>query len=166
VQAWDKNPRRLTPEGMRNLATSLERFGLAEPLVIQPNGDLIGGHARLESLKNAGETEVQCMVPNRALTDIERSELAVRLNKNIAGEWDTNLLESSFEAVKLMEYGFQRIELLDIGFEECNLPPIEQMETASQLPKGNTPIDDAVIRNKLNCTCPRCGYQFEETANE
>lgn len=103
---YEKNPRRILAKPLADLTKSIDKFGLAEPLVIQPSGQLIGGHARLHVLKAQGATECDCYVASRDLTEKEQEELCLRLNRNIAGEWDFDLLA-----------GFDKDLLLDVGWE-------------------------------------------------
>ena len=95
---WEKNPRRLLPTELEHLTNSIEKFGVVEPLVCQPDGTLIGGHARKRVLSEQGYVEADCYVPNRALTDKEHEELCVRLNKNIAGMWDMEKLAENISS--------------------------------------------------------------------
>ncbi len=85
---FDRNPRHFTEKGMKDLANSMDKFGLAQNIVINTDMTVIGGHARLVHLKKQGAAECQCNVPNRKLTDKEVEELCIRLNANTAGEWD------------------------------------------------------------------------------
>jgi ParB-like chromosome segregation protein Spo0J len=48
------NARRHSEAQISQLVTSIERFGYIEKLVIRPNGQVIGGHARVEALKRLG----------------------------------------------------------------------------------------------------------------
>lgn len=105
------NPRLLTKKGLADLRKSVNKFGLAEPLVIQPDGKLIGGHARLKTLEAVGAGEADCMVPDRELTTDEVRELNIRLNRNVAGEWDFDKLANEFDIGELKEWGFEEWEL-------------------------------------------------------
>jgi len=107
----EKNPRRITVSGKDELRESIKKFGLAEPLVVNADGKLIGGHARLEVLIEEGVKEEQIFQADRQLTDEEVKELLVRLNKNIAGEWDWELLEQFYEPDALFDWGFTEKEL-------------------------------------------------------
>lgn len=110
LKEWDKNPRHMTKKGLQQLKASIERFGVAEPLVINTDGTLCGGHGRLKVLKKLKVKEVDCYIPNRELTPKEFEELNIRLNKNIAGEWDFEKLNNEWEASDLVEWGFDDIE--------------------------------------------------------
>lgn len=129
LKPYEYNPRTLTQKGLEDLKKSIGKFGLAEPLVINTTGLIIGGHARYEVLKVEGVTEVDCYVPERELTEQECKELNVRLNKNIAGEWDFDILANAFDDNDLLEWGFQEWEL---GLNEANdeIDPNKELEGA------------------------------------
>jgi len=110
------NPRKLTEEQKKQLSKSLDKFGLAEPIVINKNNVIIGGHQRLKILKNKNVKEIDVSVPERLLNDDEEKELNLRLNKNL-GEWDFTLLTSNFDADFLENVGF---DVDDINFGEEN----------------------------------------------
>lgn len=112
-----KNPRVIDTDSkeFKDAETSVTKFGLAEPIVINKDGTIIGGHARklIEERREVKETE--CWIPDRQLTDEEVDELTIRLNKNIAGRWDTDKL-LSFDRDFLVDCGFTTEEL-DLGYD-------------------------------------------------
>lgn len=111
------NPRKLTDDQASQLIKSLERFSLADPIIINKNNKIIGGHQRIKML--AGKTnEVDVRVPDRELTADEERELNLRLNKNL-GEWDFELL-ASFSEDMLKDVGFDSKELDQIFKLEAN----------------------------------------------
>jgi ParB-like chromosome segregation protein Spo0J len=122
------------------LSTSIEHFGLAEPIVINIDNIIIGGHARYFVLQKNGETECKCYIPSRKLSAKEVKELNVRLNKNIAGTWDFDMLANEFDLPDLLEWGFKEGEL---GIFE---PATES---------GQGKLDE-----KKKHICPNCGTEF------
>lgn len=100
-----KNPRKLSKHQAEHLQRSIEKFGLCEPIVINPDGSIIGGHQRIRTLKKMGHKEVDVYVPERALDDKEIDELTVRLNKN-TGDWDFDILANQWELSDLLNWGF------------------------------------------------------------
>ena len=110
------NPRQLTEKQAKDLDASLERFNLCDPIIINADNKIIGGHQRINILKQRGAVEVDVRVPSRQLTEHEEKELNLRLNKNL-GEWDFDLLA-----------GFDKEMLLDVGFDSAELDKMFQLE--------------------------------------
>jgi len=113
------NPRELTETQAKDLSTSLERFNLADPIIINKDNTIIGGHQRINILKSkVGNNgfEVDVRVPSRSLTKDEERELNLRLNKNL-GQWDFDALANFDEAL-----------LKDIGFDSKELDKIFQLD--------------------------------------
>ena len=108
----DYNPRRLTELEHKELTKSLQRFGFAEPIVINSavgrENVIIGGHQRLMIAKELGIVDIPCVEVNLPI-DKER-ELNLRLNKNV-GEWDFEELANNFDLELLRDVGFTPLEL-------------------------------------------------------
>ena len=131
------NPRQITEKQAKDLKKSLDKFGLADPLVINTDNTIIGGHQRkkiLETLMGvAPDFEVDVRVPDRKLTIDESRELNVRLNKNVAG-WDFDLLANNFDLDDLKEWGFEDSDLdLDLWLPEAPDDVEPQIDKAEEL---------------------------------
>ena len=111
------NPRQLTEKQAKDLNQSLTKFNLADPVVINSNNTIIGGHQRINILKTQGVEEVDVRVPDKILTAEEERELNLRLNKNL-GEWDFDMLAN-----------FDEDMLKDVGFDSKELDNIFQLDT-------------------------------------
>lgn len=111
LKEFPGNPRKLTKKGMQDLENSIKKFGVAEPIVINADMTIIGGHGRKKTLEKLNVKEVDCYIPDRALTEQEYKELNIRLNKNIAGEFDFDILANEFEIDELLQWGFEEFEL-------------------------------------------------------
>ena len=48
---WDRNPRIIKGREFSKLKKSIDKFGLAEPIVVQPQGLIIGGPVREDGAK-------------------------------------------------------------------------------------------------------------------
>jgi len=104
------NPRKWDEAQSKSLRESLERFNLADPIIINKNNTVIGGHFRLKMLKEKKVREVDVRVPDRLLTKAQEKELNLRLNKNL-GEWDLDML-GNFDHAMLGDVGFDVENLL------------------------------------------------------
>tara|TARA_R110002020_G_scaffold106714_1_gene248236 strand:+ start:289 stop:1020 length:732 start_codon:yes stop_codon:yes gene_type:complete len=104
----DYNPRRLTTKQYNDLKSSLEKFGLVDPIIVNSDNTVIGGHQRLKIIKELGATEVPTVRLN--LSKEDEKELNIRLNKN-TGEFDLDILANNFDIDELKDWGFKEIEL-------------------------------------------------------
>ena len=119
VKPAEYNPRkRLVPDDpeYQKLKESLLRFGTVEPLVINKDGTIIGGHQRYNVLKDLGEKKVPVSVVD--LNKQDEKALNVALNK-IDGEWDNEklrdlLIELDHSGYDIEIIGYDRQELDDL----------------------------------------------------
>lgn len=103
------NPRKLSPEQEKRLTDSIAKFDVCDPIIINADDTIIGGHQRIKVLSKQGVESVDVRVPSRQLSIEEEKELNVRLNKNL-GEWDFNILKD-FDMNMLKDVGFDSLEL-------------------------------------------------------
>lgn len=113
LKEWAKNPRLLTEKGINDLTQSISKFGLAEPIVINTDCLILGGHARVKVLKAQGEIECDCYVPDRTFNDKEIEEINIRLNANQAGIWDTERLANEWDVAELKDWGLDMVDFKD-----------------------------------------------------
>lgn len=106
----DYNPRKMSDAQRADLVKSITQFGQVEPVVVNANGTIIGGHQRLKAYADLGIKETDAMVPSRKLSKEEERELNIRLNKN-RGEFDDVKLKEFFNVKDLMDWGFAPDEL-------------------------------------------------------
>lgn len=113
------NPRvTLGPEDkdFQDLVESIRTLGYAEPILINEDGTIIGGHQRYNALIYLGWDEADVVV--YPCSKVKEKALNVALNK-IDGRWDTiklvNLLEQiNLEGVDFTVTGFTQDELDDL----------------------------------------------------
>ena len=102
------NPRQISTKQYNDLKKSIERFGLVDPIIVNKDNTVIGGHQRLKIIKSLGEKTIGCIVLN--LNKEQERELNIRLNKN-SGEFDFDILSSEFDIDELVDWGFKHIDL-------------------------------------------------------
>ena len=122
LRGYDKNPRKFTEKGLKDLKKSLQKCGDANIITINADNTVLGGHARLTVMKQLGYKEVDVKVPNRLLNEQEVKEVVIRLNANTAGEWDLDKLQADFELNDLEEWG------LDVEFPELDEQEVKEVE--------------------------------------
>lgn len=110
LHEYARNARRLSKHDAAHLQESLTKFGQCEPIVINYDGTIIGGHQRLRTMRKMGHKQVDVYVPDKPLTEKEVEELNIRLNRN-NGEWDWDMLGNAWDPHDLVEWGFTQEEL-------------------------------------------------------
>lgn len=117
--AADYNPRKaLTPEDSeyQKIKRSIEEFGYVDPIIINEDGTIIGGHQRCTVLKDLGYEEVDVVVVS--LDKQREKALNIALNK-ITGEWDELKLKDLLLDLDLGDYdisltGFEQEDLAEL----------------------------------------------------
>lgn len=110
------NPRKaLTPEDAdyQKIKNSIEHFGYVDPIIVNMDGTIIGGHQRYTVLLDLGHTEAEVSVVD--LSKEDEKALNIALNK-ITGEWDNLKLKDLLVELDLGNYdigltGFSTQEL-------------------------------------------------------
>lgn len=113
------NPRKKLKPGdkeYQKIKNSIEEFGFADPLVVNSDMTIIGGHQRLTVAMELGYTEVPC-----AVVDVDKTReraLNIALNK-ITGEWDEQMLADLLTDLKDADY--------DLDYTGFDAPEVEQL---------------------------------------
>jgi len=121
LKEYDKNPRSLSEKEAEHLEKSIEKFGQCEPIVINKDYTIIGGHQRVRVLRGMGFKKVIVYIPTEMLDEKEVEELNIRLNRN-NGSWDFDVLANSWDIIDLLDWGFEENEL-GLGQEEEKKKP-------------------------------------------
>ena len=136
----DYNPRKeLTADDReyQKIKTSIETFGYVDPIIINKDKTIIGGHQRLNVLRDLGYTDIDVIE-----IDIDKTKekaLNVALNK-ISGEWDIDKLGLLLNELKTDNFdlditGFDADELDGILFN------VDELDDTFDLKDGDrTPI--------------------------
>lgn len=98
------NPRKKLKKGDKEyekIKNSIEEFGFADPLVVNSDMTIIGGHQRLTVAMDLGYAEVPCAVVD--VDKVREKALNIALNK-ITGAWDETLLADLLTDLKDADY--------------------------------------------------------------
>ena len=192
------NPRKKLKAGDKEyekIKNSILEFGYVEPIIVNYDMTVIGGHQRLTVLKDLGYTEVQC-VEVHIEDENKVKALNIALNK-ITGAWNEQLLAdlivdlqsanfntdfTGFEAPEI-EQLFSKIHNKDIKEDDVDVDAELQKPTMSQagdvwllgrhrlvcgdstLPETYTKLMDGKRAN-LVLTDPPYNVDVEETAGK
>jgi hypothetical protein len=113
------------------------------------SGFIVAGHARLEAAKHLNLTKVP--VSYQDFTDQEQ-EFAHLNADNAIASWAEIDMSVVNEAMKAMDF---KIDFDFLGFKEFNPNIIGEVNNS------NSEIDIDGLTKDLDCTCPKCGFEFE-----
>ena len=192
------NPRKKLKAGDKEyekIKNSILEFGYVEPIIVNYDMTVIGGHQRLTVLKDLGYTEVQC-VEVHIEDENKVKALNIALNK-ITGSWNEQLLAdlivdlqaadfntdlTGFEAPEI-EQLFSKVHNKDVKEDDFDVEAELQKPTMSQvgdvwllgrhrlicgdstLPENYTKLMDGKRAN-LVLTDPPYNVDVEETAGK
>ena len=137
------NPRKKLKPGDREykkIKDSIEEFGFADPLVVNADMTIIGGHQRLNVAIDLGYTEVPC-----AVVDVDKTRekaLNIALNK-ITGEWDEQLLADLLTDLKDSDY--------DLDYTGFDAPEVDAL--FSNIYDKKVKEDDFDVDKELKQPC-------------
>jgi len=113
------NPRKKLKPGDKEyekIKNSITEFGYVEPVIVNEDMTIIGGHQRVTVLKDLGYEEIDCIV---VCVDKQKEKaLNIALNK-ITGEWNKELLADLIKDLQDSDF--------DIAFTGFEPPEIEQL---------------------------------------
>ena len=127
------NPRKTLESKSReyeNLKKSLKKYGLVVPIVINSrNNTVIGGHQRLNVIKELGYKEVEAVTVD--LGETEEKQLNIALNK-IEGRWDYQKLEELLQSMTDKELEFTGFVDEDLGIKKTSAGEIVKKDTIKE----------------------------------
>ena len=113
------NPRKKLKPGdpeYSKIKSSIQEFRFADPLVVNADMTIIGGHQRLSVALDLGYTEVPCAIVD--VDKVREKALNIALNK-ITGSWDEEILAGVLKDIEAADF--------DLSFTGFDVPEIEQL---------------------------------------
>lgn len=156
------NPRRELKPGdpeYEKIARSIEQFGYVDPLVVNKDGTVIGGHQRLRVLQDMGATEADVVVLD--LDKDREKALNIALNK-ITGDWDPVKLTEVIGELDLEDY-----DLSLTGYSEKELEAIlaeVRLDPDSLTDEFELPDREHVMEHTMNVTMHKDQIAIVEAA--
>lgn len=125
LKTWEKNPRVITEEALEELKQSIITRGFHRVLALDTDNTVLDGNQSHKILLQLGIEEVWCLIPERKLTEEERTKVAIEANLH-KGNFDHELLKA-----------FDSELLEEIGLNSEFLEPNPQISNNFSLPNGD-----------------------------
>lgn len=112
LKPYEKNTRKHQKKDVDNIARSIEKFGMNDPIGIWKDNIIVEGHGRLLACKQLGMTDVPCVRLDH-LTDEQRREYSIAHNATAElSEWDLDILTDELAELDFSGFDF------DFGLED------------------------------------------------
>ena len=106
LKPYEKNTRKHQKKDVDNIAKSIEKFGMLDPIGIWKGNIIVEGHGRMLACKQLGMTDVPCVRLDH-LTDEQRREYAIAHNATAElSEWDLDILPDELAELDLSDFDF------------------------------------------------------------
>ena len=133
IRPYPKNAKKHEKRQIDLVANSIKRFGWAQPIAIDQNGEIIIGHCRLLAAKQLGLTEVP-IVRLENLTPEEVSALRLADNKLNESDWDMSLALEDLKPLPAELFdltGFDKDLLIDPNEKDDVIPEVKEIKSKS-----------------------------------
>ena len=130
------NPRKKLKPGdpeYEKIKNSIEEFGFADPLVVNADMTIIGGHQRLSVAEELGYTEVPCAVVD--IDKVREKALNIALNK-ITGAWDEAMLADLLTDIKDSNFDVSKT-----GFEPPEMEALFNKVASKEVKEDDFDVD-------------------------
>jgi len=151
--AYARNARTITPTAVDKVAASIQEFGWQQPIVVDPDGVVIAGHARLLAARKLGLVEVPVHVADN-LTPAQVK--AYRLMDNRSHQetsWDGVLLAGCLAELQAAD-----ADLALTGFNPDEITAfLMDGNAAASAPEEFKEYDETIATEH---ECLNCGYRW------
>lgn len=173
VKPYWRNPRN-NHAVIDALKKSIKDFGFNQPVVVDKEGIVIVGHARLKACIELGFTEVPCVVAD--ITPQKAKQYRIADNKlSEISSWDMKTLipelremeNSQDMAIFFPKENIEELLKESVGAMNFSYPTEKQFEVQAE--KNKTQFENvfnSAAKSMCNISCPSCGNVFTINKNE
>ncbi len=118
LRPYARNARTHSKKQLKQIASSIQRFGFTNPVLVSEDGEIIAGHGRVEAAKTLGWKRVPTIVLAH-LSEAERRAYVLADNKlALNAGWDRAILAIELQALVDLEFD---VELTGFSLAEVDL---------------------------------------------
>jgi len=140
LKAYARNARTHSKKQIKQIASSIERFGFTNPVLVSDSGEIIAGHGRVEAAKLLGWKTVPTLALSH-LSEAERRAYVLADNKlALNAGWDRDVLAIELQGLIDMEFD---LELTGFSIAEADIIIDEATDAdpdAGDVPEDQVPV--------------------------
>ncbi|WP_340586904.1 DNA methyltransferase [Erythrobacter alti] len=140
LKRYENNPRKHPEKQLVKLAASIREFGFAMPMLVDEQGIIIAGEARLEAARRVGMTEVPVIVAHQWSAAQVRSYRLADNRLAELGAWDSEAL--AIELAAIIEFDETPVEIL--GWETAEIDLLLEEDFGSNDEADTDPADGQI----------------------
>jgi len=147
----------------------METFGWTMPVLVDEDGLIIAGHARVLAAKKLKLTEAPCIVAT-GWSDAKKEAYQITDNRlSELSDWDSDILGDQIKRINAEQFDMTFLNMdafeLDV-FKPTLDPKIDTSAvTGEQVAKTKAGLDGQFSGKEppkeYTCTCPHCGEDFD-----
>lgn len=160
IRPYWRNPRRIPPEAVAAVRSSIERYGYAQPIVVDSDLVIVVGHTRYAALVEMGVEQVAVYVTDLPPDKVKEYRLVDNRTSEMT-DWDHGAL-----VVELREMELALIEQYfpDVKDEVTSIT--EALATEEDVARATQDVLTTLVREPApvpmtTVVCPACFHQFE-----
>jgi len=121
LKPYRYNSKKHTEDGIKKLMQSISQYGLVNPITVDKDMIIIGGHGRVEACKRLGWTVIQVQIRDD-LSKKGANQLRISENRVTSTEYDSEKAKLELEELNLGDLTeLQDIEIEGLGFEKIEI---------------------------------------------
>jgi len=162
ISNHERNPKQHPDKQIRLLEESIKRFGWTNPVILDKDGRILAGHARVKAAIEMGQDSIPCIRTKLSGKDADAYLLADNRLSDIA-PYDRDILAELLsdlpkDLVDLTGFDSVQVDALLAGED---IPDIEKF-ISDTVPDFQPIPEEEVPRldEKKKVCCPECGHEF------
>lgn len=148
LSLYRNNPRKHPSKQLAKLATSIAEFGFAMPVLVDDQGAIIAGEARVLAAKRLGMSKVPVIVAHQWSTEQVRAYRVADNRLAELSEWDEAAL--AIELAAIIEFDEVPIEIL--GWESGEIAVVLDGSPDTDADKADDPSDEQIEQPRMPIT--------------